>query len=174
MLSNRVYRSKLLVLALLGTLSFLFVPGRAWCAAGKGSLTGNIFGRDMRTPVAKAVVRLRARENKAEYKSGPTDADGLYSLKDLPAGRYILGISTAEGDYNFGYEMQIKADAVAKLALALTPGSAPSSSQDEDQGKTSNFFIIPIGTAVLIAAGGLLIYGGIKVFEGGETSASKK
>jgi len=87
-----------------------------------------------------------------------------------------LGVSSTKGDFNFDYELQIKANEIAKLAVALKPGAASLNSQDEDQNKKRKkaFFLTPLGIAVLIAAGALLIYGGIKLFESNETSPSKR
>ena len=176
MLKNNVFQSKILVLGLLGAFALLILPKDGLAQAGSGSMTGFIFGSDLRTPVANAVVKLRNVKNGRDYQSGPSDENGLYSLKNLPEGRYILGVSSTKGDFNFDYELQIKADAIAKLALALKPGGASLNGQDEDQNKRRKkaFFLTPLGIAVLIAAGGLLVYGGFKLFEGGAASPSKR
>jgi hypothetical protein len=86
-----------------------------------------------------------------------------------------MGVSGAKGDFNFDYELMVKGGEIAKLAVALTPVTAKSG-QDEDQQRNRKkaFFLTPLGIAVLVAAGGLLVYGGIKLFEEGESSPSKK
>ena len=176
MFKNNVFQSKVLVLGLVGAFALLILPKDGLAQAGSGAMTGFVFGTDLRTPVASAVVKLRNVQNGREYQSAPTDPNGLYSLKNLPEGRYILGVSSTKGDFNFDYELQIKANEIAKLAVALKPGAASLNSQDEDQNKKRKkaFFLTPLGIAVLIAAGALLIYGGIKLFESNETSPSKR
>ena len=170
------FQSKFFVLGLLGAFSFLIIPKDGLAQAGSGAMTGFVFGSDQRTPVENAVVKLRDVKNGHEYQSEPTNQSGLYSLKSLPEGRYILGVSSTKGDFNFDYELQIKAGEIAKLAVALKPGGASLKAQDEDQNKKtkSAFFLTPLGIAVLIAAAGLLIWGGIELFKGGTASPSKK
>jgi len=176
MIKNHIFQSKFLVLGLLGAFALLILPKDGLAQAGSGSMIGFVFGNDSRTPVANAVVKLRNVQNGREYQSGPTDQTGLYSLKNLPEGRYILGVSSTKGDFNFDYELQIKANEIAKLAVALKPGAASLNAQDEDQNKRKKkaFFLTPLGIAVLIAAGGVLIYGSVKLFESGEKSPSKR
>lgn len=176
MINNRVFQSKFLVLGLLGTFAFLILPKDGLSLPASASMTGFVFGSDMRTPVANAVVKLRDVQNGREYQSGPTDPNGLYSLKNLPEGRYLLGVSSTKGDFNFDYELQLKANEIAKLAVALKTGGGMIKSQDDNQdnNRKKGFFLTPLGIAVLIAAGGLLIYGGVKLFEGGDTSSSKR
>lgn len=173
MFRNRVFQSKAVVVGLVFAFAVLIIPKDGLAQAKMGSMTGFIFGADQKTPVMSAVVKVRNVADGREYQSMPTDKNGLYAVKSLPAGRYILGVSDAKGDYNFDYEMQIKAGEIAKLAVALKPMAA---GQDEDQQnkKKKAFFLTPLGIATIVAAGGLLIYGGIQLFGEEETSPSKK
>jgi len=176
MFHSKLFSSKFVVLGLVGAFLFLIIPKDGLAQAKTGSITGFVFGADMKTPVENAVVKIRDIQNGREYQSRPTDNTGLYSLKNLPEGRYILGVSAAKGDFNFDYELQIKANEIAKLAVALKPGAASPNAQNEDQNKNRKkaFFLTPLGIAVLVAAAGLLVYGGIKLFESKEASPSKK
>jgi hypothetical protein len=168
-----VFQSKAVVLGLLVAFSFLVIPKEGLAQAKMGSMTGFIFGADQKTPVESAVVKVRNVADGREYQSMPTDRNGLYAVKNLPAGRYSLGVSGTKGDFNFDYELQIKGGELAKLAVALVPVTAKA--QDEDQQKKKKaFFLTPLGIATLVAAGGLLIYGGIQLFGEGETSPSKR
>ena len=135
--------------------------------SGEGALVGFIYGSDMKTPVTKAVVRIRNLQDGQEYASEPTDENGLYKLLSVKEGRYILGVSTQAGDYNFDYEIFIKANEVGKLSLALKPGSASALKQEEEEeeGKKKPFFLTPIGIAIIIVASGVAIYGTYKLLE---------
>lgn len=137
--------------------------------SGEGALAGFIYGADMKTPVAKAVVKIRNLQDGQEYASDPTDESGLYKLWGVKEGRYILGISTSAGDYNFDYEIFIKADEVAKLSLGLRPGSSSALKQEEQEeeevGKKKPFFLTPVGIAIIIVASGVAIYGTYKLLE---------
>lgn len=135
-------------------------------SSGEGALVGFIYGADMKTPVPKAVVKIRNLQDGREYASEPTDENGLYRLWGVKEGRYILGISTPAGDFNFDYEIFIKADEVGKLSLALKPGvSSALQQEEEEEGKKKPFFLTPIGIAVIIVASGLAIYGTYKLLE---------
>jgi len=174
MLKNRIFQSKVVVVGLIAAFMFLIIPKDA-LAQSSGSMTGFIFGADSKTPVENAVVKIRNIQNGQEFQSRPTDPTGLYSLKTVPEGRYILGVSGDKGDFNFDYEIMIKAGEIAKLAVALKPMPASTAqNQDENKNKKKAFFLTPLGIAVLVAAAGLLIYGGIKLFEEKGTSPSKK
>ncbi len=175
MFHSKLFSSKFVVLGLVGAFLFLIIPKDGLAQVKTGSMTGFIFGADMKTPVENAVVKIRDIQNSSIYQSRPTDNTGLYSLKNLPEGRYILGVSDAKGDYNFAYELQIKSGEIAKLAVALSPMKAGSVlNQDDQNNRKKAFFLTPFGIAVLVAAAGLLIYGGIKLFESNERSPSKK
>jgi hypothetical protein len=160
---------------LIAAFTLLVIPKDGLAQAKTGSMTGFIYGADKATPVESAVVKVRDVKTGREFQSNPTDKTGLYSVKNLPEGRYIMGVSGAKGDYNFDYELMVKAGEIAKLAVALTPVTAKAG-QDEDQQRNRRkaFFLTPLGIAVLVAAGGVLIYGGIQLFGEGETSPSKK
>lgn len=134
-------------------------------SSGEGALVGFIYGADMKTPVMKAVVKIRNLQDGREYASEPTDENGLYRLWGVKEGRYILGVSTPAGDYNFDYEIFIKADEVGKLSLALKPGVSSAMQQEEEEGKKKPFFLTPIGIAIIIVASGLAIYGTYKLLE---------
>jgi len=137
----------------------LTLPVAEWAATsvqGNGALAGHIFSDDMRTPVANAVVKLRNVATLQEYESAPTDADGTYVIPKIEEGRYVMGVLGPGGSYNFHYSIMIKADALAKLSLAMKPGSAPVMLQ---QGSSYNkkptiidFFKSPAGILTLITA----------------------
>jgi hypothetical protein len=58
--------------------------------------------------------------------------------------------------------------------VALKPTTGKAQDDEEQKKKKGGFFLTPLGIATLIAAGGLLIYGGIKLFEEEETSPAKR
>jgi len=122
MLTKKIFGSRFLVYAIIGSFSLLFFPYEALSSAQTGTLTGIIFAEDMKTPIEKAVVLVRNVKTKIEFRSNPTDKSGSYVIKNLDEGLYILGVIAPIGDFNFGYQVQIKANEIAKLSLALKPG----------------------------------------------------
>ena len=185
MLRAKVFRARWLAIGVAAAFTLLVAPVEAVSAAGApqaqsratGSLIGFIYGADGKTPVEKAVIKIRNTENGKEYASGPTDSQGIYRIQGIEEGRYALGVTTAEGDFNFEYQVLIKSDEVAKLSLALKAGAVSMLAQEEEEkeGGAVPFFKRPIGIAVLIAASGLAIYGVYKGLEAlGVISPSKK
>lgn len=174
MFKSKLYRSRVVVLGLISAFTFLILPMDALAQAKTGSMTGFIYGADMKTPVQSAVVKIRNVETGSEFKSSPSDQTGLYNIKNIQAGRYILGVSGDKGDFNFAYELLIKGGEVAKLAVALTPMTAKPAQNEGQNGPKKAFFLTPLGIAVLVATGAILIYGGITLFGESDTSPAKK
>jgi len=79
----------------------------------------------------------------------------------LEEGRYVMGVQAPTGSYNFHYSIMIKSDALAKLSVAMKPGSEPVMLQSgfAEKKKTSivDFFKSPAGiiTALTVVEGTL-------------------
>ena len=167
----RPFKTKWLALGLSAAFVMLILPFEALALnqedAQTGSLIGFIYysdapapgegGAAKLTPVANAVIKLRNIDTGKEYISDPTDENGAYSLEDIEAGRYVLGVTTSLGDYNFSYEVLIKANEVGKLSLGLT--------KEEEKEGAAAFFKKPAGIAVIVVASGVVIYGTYKLLE---------
>ena len=175
MLTKNLFHSRFLVLGIVFAVSLLFFPHEALSAAPAGSMTGFLYAGDMKTPAAGAVVKIRNVANGHEYQSSPSDPTGLYAVKNIEEGQYILGVSTDKGDFNFDYQISIKANEIAKLSVALKEG-APSAAQNKDDQNNHKkaFFLTPLGIAILVAAAAALIYGGYELFKGTSASPSKR
>ena len=149
---------KILAVMLIGAFTLLTVPtySAAGAPRGSGALVGHIYKEDMRTPVRNAIVKLRNLITQKEYESEPTDPAGTYRIPGIEEGRYVMGVLGPGGSYNFHYSIMIKADALAKLSVAMKPGSEPVRLQ---QGSSWNkkativdFFKSPAGILTIITA----------------------
>ena len=152
-----VFRSKVLAVSLAAAFVLLTVPVRefaAGAAKANGALSGYIYGEDMRTPVRNAVVKLRSLDSQMEYESEPTDLEGMYKIPAIEEGRYVMGVVSVQGDYNFHYSILIKSDALAKLSVAMKPGAAPVRIEEGTGGAAKkglgSFFKSPAGILTLI------------------------
>jgi hypothetical protein len=193
MLKENFFRSRLLIYAIMGSFSLLFFPHEALSSAQTGTLTGFIFAEDMKTPVENAVVLVRNVKTKIEFRSNSTDKSGSYVIKNLEEGLYVLGVSAPIGDFNFGYQVRIKANEIAKLSLALkqgkkrgailagTPGAGVVAGAVTGAGAIAGagaagagFFLTPVGIAVIVSASAALVYGGITVFGEEEPKSQSK
>jgi len=133
MFCEKAFRSKWLAWGVVGAVSLLFFPCEAISQAKTGAMMGFIYADDAKKPVEGAVVKLRSVQDGKEFQSGPTDKNGMYALKGIAEGRYMVGVSSKEGDFNFDYELLVKADETAKLSLALKPQI---SGQQTERGET--------------------------------------
>jgi hypothetical protein len=157
MRKSPIFRSKVLIVFLAAAFILLTVPVRDFAAGApkaNGALSGYIYGEDMRTPVRNAVVKLRNVASQKEYESEPTDLEGMYRIPGIEEGRYVMGVMSVQGDYNFHYSILIKSDALAKLSVAMKPNSAPvrieqGTSTTEKKG-IGDFFKSPAGILTLI------------------------
>jgi hypothetical protein len=157
---------RFLALFLSGTFILLTVPVRDFAVPapkGNGALAGHIFNEDMRTPVRNAVVKLRNIATQKEYESEPTDLDGMYRIPGVEEGRYVMGVLGPNGSYNFHYSIMIKADALAKLSVAMKPGDPPVMLQQGSDGYKKkltivDFFKSPAGILTLITAAELTLF----------------
>jgi hypothetical protein len=138
----------------------------AWAKAPGGTLVGFVYGQDLKTPVAGAVVKVRNIANQKEFASGTTDANGMYKIDGVDEGRYILGVTATQGDFNFDYVMLLKGGEMAKLSVALAPGGQTTGS---DAPKKS-FFKSPVGIITMVVVVGAVLFA---IFSEGEASPIK-
>ena len=167
-----IVRSKTQVYGVLAAFALLVLPVGQFAeagvaVAGAGSLSGFIFAKDMKTPVAGAVVKVRSLTDQKEMASLPTDANGMYTLTAVPEGRYILGVTSAAGDFNLDYTLFVKDGELAKLSVSLAPGAGGQESGEASTAKTG-FFSSVAGRALIIAAIGVGLY--ILIVPGQESS----
>lgn len=163
MTGERIFKSKVLALGLIGAFLVLLFPTEALTqtAGGMGTIKGTIFQEDMRTPMENVVVKIRNTVDGSEKESLPTDGFGAYEIRDVNAGNYLLGVSSAGGDYNFDYAIGIKANETAKLSMAVKPVASPIGGQAGEAAAASGggFFTTTAGLLLLVAAAGLLTLG---------------
>jgi hypothetical protein len=158
----KMSKNKVFVYGALAVFAALLVPaglfaGPQATAAATGSLTGFIYAKDMKTPVEGAIVKVRNIEDGKEFSSPPTDANGLYTIANIPEGRYMLGVTSGEGDFNFDYVINVKAGELGKLTVALAPEAKAQRVQDVAAKKTG-FFNSFAGRAILVTALGVGLY----------------
>ncbi len=180
MLRKGMFRSPILLTLTIFSFVLIMLPveSLAQSTVQAGSLVGFIYGSDMKTPVQNAVVKIRNLDNGQEYASGPTDNSGAYKIGQVKEGKYLLGINTPGGDYNFDYVLMVKGGEMGKLSLALKSGevktlSAQGEARPAENEKVS-FFRSPVGVAVLMVATSLALYGAFKLFEGEEEASPTK
>jgi len=125
MLKKEIFKSKVLALGVISAFLLLVSPVESFtqAPAESGLLTGFIYNEDLETPLKNAVVKIRNVENGREFQSDPTNEDGMYEIKNIEEGRYVIGVATDQGNFNFDYTVFVKSKETAKLTLALKPGA---------------------------------------------------
>jgi len=161
MLKIGIFRSRVLALGVLTAFVLLLTPVTHFAQAPLkgGTLTGQVFGADMKTPVVNATVKIRNLNNQKEYSS-PTDKTGMYKMAGIDEGWYTLGVSSILGDYNLNYGVYIKTGEKAKLNLSMK-GSGVLEGKGIGSSTPKSFFATPAGILVIVgvAAGtGFAIY----------------
>ena len=125
---------------------------------GGGSLAGFIYEKDVKTPVAGAVVKIRNLSDMKELTSQPTDANGMYAISGIPEGRYLLGVTSVSDDFNLDYSLYVKAGELGKLSISLAPGAGGGQEAGEAATKKKGFFRSTAGRVLIIAAVGVGLY----------------
>jgi hypothetical protein len=160
MLKSGIFRSRALALGVLAAFALLLTPVGSFAQAPPkgGTLTGQVFGADMKTPVVNATVKIRNLNSQKEYSS-PTDKTGMYKITGVDEGWYTLGVSSILGDYNLSYGVYIKAGEQAKLNLSMKGSGVL---EGKGLGSSSKrFFATPAGILVIVgvaAVGGFAVY----------------
>jgi hypothetical protein len=159
MCAKSLFRSRFLATGVLAAFILLVTPVAPFAQVKAapppaGSLVGFIYAKDMKTPVRNAIVKLRNIVKDTDYESQPTDANGMYKITGIEEGRYIMGVTAQNGDYNFYYSLLLKGNEIAKLSVALQEGGQASG---QDTGKGKSFFANPAGILVLVIVVGSLV-----------------
>jgi hypothetical protein len=136
----------------------VFVMPMGLAAKDGGSLAGFIYAKDAKTPVTGAVVKIRSLGDMKEIASPPTDANGMYTITDIPEGRYILGVTAAQNDFNLDYALYVKAGELGKLSIAFAPGGNGGQEAGEASVKKKSFFSTLAGRLLVISAVGVGLY----------------
>ncbi|MEN6311856.1 MAG: carboxypeptidase-like regulatory domain-containing protein, partial [Acidobacteriota bacterium] len=121
MLTIGIFRSRGLVAAVMAVFSLMIIPVASYSQSAppkSGSLTGFVYGADMKTPVADATVKVRNLNTQKEYTS-PTDKTGMYKIAEIDEGWYALTVSSILGEYSLNYGVYIKSGEKAKLILSM-------------------------------------------------------
>jgi len=165
MFNRFAFRSRILAACVIGAVLLLITPfpefahARSTAPEANASLVGFVYAEDMKTPVVSAVVKIRDLRTAREYVSPPTDANGMYKITGINEGRYVLGVTTPAGDFNFNYFMSLKGKEIAKLSVALSPKGQTSG---QDEGSKKFFKANWAGIVVLAGLVGAVLY---NVFE---------
>jgi len=119
---NQIIQSKVVAVFLILAFELFCVPellqGQE---VGQGSLRGFVYGPDNTTPVEGAVLKLRNLSTGSLYESMAADSQGMVEFDGVDEGLYLVGISTAQGDFNIENLVGIKPNKTAKIAFALQP-----------------------------------------------------
>ncbi len=162
MMNLGIFRSRLLAGGLIAALVALVAPVGSYAAddteslARGGTLTGNVYLDDQRTPVVNATVKIRNLNNQKEYSS-PTDNKGMYRINGIDEGWYTLGVShPAQGDFNLNYGVYIRAGETAKLVVSMKSGGIL---DGRGMGSGKSFFSTPAGILTLVVLAGGVAFG---------------
>jgi len=164
MSGTQIFQSKVVIASVICAFLVLVMPVQIFAQAATGKMVGFVYEEVLGKPVQNAVVKIRNIETGSEYQSRATDTKGYYEMAGIPEGRYILGVSVDGDDYNFEFEIYIKADETAQLSLALKHGASAVVGVKKEKG----FFATPFGIALLALLGAGATIGTVAVITGGD------
>ncbi|MFC2165963.1 carboxypeptidase-like regulatory domain-containing protein [Acidobacteriota bacterium] len=165
---NQLFKSKGLIASVICAFLVLVVPVQVFAQAATGKMVGFVYEQDLGKPVQNAVVKIRSIDSRNEYKSNTTDQRGYYEMAGIPEGRYVLGVSVDGDNYNFEFEVYIKANETAQLSVALKEGASAVVGVRSDKA----FFATPFGIALLALLGAGATIGTVALITGGEDTVS--
>ncbi len=93
----------------------------AWTAPATAQLVGRIVSADGKTPVAGAVVHLRAPAGES-VSAGPTGQDGIFKVAEAAPGSYEAIVETDAGLYRVADKLQLQAGENRPVEMVLRPG----------------------------------------------------
>jgi len=127
----KLAKSKLFVIFLIGSFVLFSVPGLTQAQeAGQGNLVGYVYGPDNTSPVEGAVMKLRNLSTGSLYESMAADDEGMIRFEGIDEGLYLVGISTAKGDFNIENLVGVKSGETAAVSLALRPQEQEGTAQE--------------------------------------------
>jgi len=150
-------KTKWIVCSVLAAFAALLMP-ITLPAADPGALAGFVYAKDAKSPVAGAVVKLRNIADMKEMASAPTDANGMYTINGIPEGRYLVGVTSTQEDYNLDYALYVKAGELGKLSIALAPVASGGQEEPQVQAKKKGFFSTVAGRILVVSAIGVGLY----------------
>lgn len=150
-------RNKWIVCSVMAAFTAFAMP-IALPAAEPGALAGFVYAKDAKSPVAGAVVKLRNIADMKEMASSPTDANGMYTITGIPEGRYLVGVTSTQEDFNLDYALYVKAGELGKLSIALAPAASGGQEEPQVKAKKKGFFSTVAGRILVVSAIGVGLY----------------
>ena len=102
-------------------------------AKDTGDLIGFVYGEDGVTPLEGAVVKAKNIYTGTSYESQKSEKQGVFKIDGIEEGLYIVGVSTAEGDFNVDNLIGVRANETGKITLALKPTALGRSAVQEEE-----------------------------------------
>jgi len=102
------------------SLVILYMPSLAKAGGQEsGNLIGFVFSEDGTTPVKGAVVTLRNVSTGETFESTSTDDHGVFKVRELEKGLYVMGVSAERGGYNADNLIGIRSGKTEKVSVTL-------------------------------------------------------
>ncbi len=119
-------------------------------------LKGFVFQSDGTSPVEQATMFAKRLPDGEVLMSVPSDRMGMFEIKDIEMGIYVLGVRTLRGNFNAQKVLGIREepDGIAHIYVALSPVS-----ESERRGTLPAVLPDPIGQAIVIAGNAAVVMG---------------
>ena len=123
-----------LALALAFVLPFLLTGPDvlAAVAGGVASIEGRVVLADGKTPWEGVVLRITPVGSKTTYESASTDAQGRFSLSDLPAGDYTLAVRDGTQLHRMGPGVRLAPGKHDEVLVGIAPARTDDDEEEDD------------------------------------------
>ncbi|MFO7865787.1 MAG: carboxypeptidase-like regulatory domain-containing protein [Candidatus Aminicenantes bacterium] len=117
---NKTVCQKLISLIIIGAVMLFYTPVvRAAEDGTRAGLKGTVFAADGTTPLTGAVITVKNVAAEDIRTSGKTDEKGSFEITNLNKGIYVMGVTSAEGEFNASNLIGIRAGKTEKVTLAV-------------------------------------------------------
>lgn len=127
-----------------------------------GDLQGQLLDKTNNQPIENAEIHLKHVYNNNVFKTGPTTAQGKFSLAKIPQGPYLVGLTINNRPFNASDFIAINKNQTTQIKIAVNP--AQNTAQANQDFVTTppakkSFFKTPFGIATIISGAVLTTYG---------------
>lgn len=104
----------------------------SFAAPAAATLTGTVYGDDVKTPLAGATV-IATDAAGAKLSSQPTAADGAFTIASIAPGRTALALETKQGSFAVGTPVTLAPGELKGVHLALKADADPATGGSTDK-----------------------------------------
>ena len=155
------------VTATVTIVALLSIPLQPALAGSTATLSGHVVSRDANRPVSGALVHVASVRTSEVLASRPVDADGAFSVADLPAEAVSVGVETDGTLFVSPTPVVLAAGAEQTLTVSIPDVAtlAPAKTDDDEKKKKGGWWANPATGALTVVFLPILVGVGLKALD---------